>query len=470
MPLLNRFGKALVQDGDAADSMQCARFSSFSKTIPSLSLLLSESLDTLKEEPALGLWYSTKESSMELVAYTDRLPTSTTEAEYVAAASCCGQSHLRSALTKKPDVYISFIKQFWRYAEASNDDNREVLITATIDGHSKTITEASLRRHLKGRKTTSTTPQEHFPVPSLSIKVFKQYLKRPTRAEQHFPTPNESPLHAVHSYGSAEGSLKLNELTTLVTKLSEKIGILEDDLKKTKLTYSVAVTKLILRDDEDVEDGFFQKGTEINLILRFERKQKHAENGKTYYSRSGLQLKSFKISWKAVKKGNISELVLLRATKVIRYHASKDENPKIVAKQGGICVQYLRTGKLHGISDFKRECLFNEIRPIFESGKKEVSTESGQKIRNLLPREKALRSTVKRQKYELDDERKISKDYFRHSSKRRLVAEDVGISNLQSITLWIGRTYTLFKKLMYYKIIREMEAQRNLHDFEVSCF
>ncbi|GKA40195.1 putative reverse transcriptase domain-containing protein [Tanacetum coccineum] len=46
---------------------------------------------------------------------------------------------------------------------------------------------------------------------------------------------------------NVEGSLKLNELTTLVTKLSKKISELEDDLKKTKLTYSAVVTKLILR-------------------------------------------------------------------------------------------------------------------------------------------------------------------------------------------------------------------------------
>ncbi|GJZ56576.1 hypothetical protein Tco_0611769, partial [Tanacetum coccineum] len=65
--------------------------------------------------------------------------------------------------------------------------------------------------------------------------------------EQHFPTPNESPLHAVHSHKSAEGSLKLNELTNLVTKLSERIGVLEDDLRKAKKTYSFAFTKLILR-------------------------------------------------------------------------------------------------------------------------------------------------------------------------------------------------------------------------------
>ncbi|GJW62815.1 putative ribonuclease H-like domain-containing protein [Tanacetum coccineum] len=50
-----------------------------------------------------------------------------------------------------------------------------------------------------------------------------------------------------YNFTSVEGSLTLNELTTLVTKLSEKIGVLEDDLKKTKLTYSAAVTKLILR-------------------------------------------------------------------------------------------------------------------------------------------------------------------------------------------------------------------------------
>ncbi|GKF54399.1 hypothetical protein Tco_0161309, partial [Tanacetum coccineum] len=38
---------------------------------------------------------------------------------------------------------------FWRSAEATTDDNGEVQITATIDGHSMTITEGSLRRHLK---------------------------------------------------------------------------------------------------------------------------------------------------------------------------------------------------------------------------------------------------------------------------------------------------------------------------------
>ncbi|GJV46158.1 hypothetical protein Tco_1430694 [Tanacetum coccineum] len=59
------------------------------------------------------------------------------------------QSHISYALTKKPEIYISFIKQFWRTAEASTDADGEVSITANIDGQSNTITEASLRKHLK---------------------------------------------------------------------------------------------------------------------------------------------------------------------------------------------------------------------------------------------------------------------------------------------------------------------------------
>ncbi|GKE64009.1 hypothetical protein Tco_1518170 [Tanacetum coccineum] len=59
------------------------------------------------------------------------------------------QSHISYALTKKPEIYITFIKQFWRTAEASTDADGEVSITANIDGQSKTITKASLRRHLK---------------------------------------------------------------------------------------------------------------------------------------------------------------------------------------------------------------------------------------------------------------------------------------------------------------------------------
>ncbi|GKG17699.1 hypothetical protein Tco_0371997, partial [Tanacetum coccineum] len=106
------------------------------------------------------------------------------------------------------------------------------------------------------RITSSPKPlPSHSPEPSLSPEPSPSHspdhtTASPTqpspRAEQHFPTPHDSPLHVVHSHGSDEGSLKLNELTNLVTTLSERIGVLEDDLRKTKKTYSSAFTKLIL--------------------------------------------------------------------------------------------------------------------------------------------------------------------------------------------------------------------------------
>ncbi|GJV10747.1 putative ribonuclease H-like domain-containing protein [Tanacetum coccineum] len=99
----------------------CARFQVFPKT--SHLLAVKRIFRYLKGKPSLGLWYS-KDSPLELVAYTDSdyagatqdrksttggcqflgnrliswqckkqtvVATSTTEAEYVAAASCCGQ-------------------------------------------------------------------------------------------------------------------------------------------------------------------------------------------------------------------------------------------------------------------------------------------------------------------------------------------------------------------------------------------
>ncbi|GJS78957.1 hypothetical protein Tco_0728838 [Tanacetum coccineum] len=100
--------------------------------------------------------------------------------------------------------------------------------------------------------------------------------------EHHLPTPNESHIHAVNSHGSDEGRLKLNELIDLVTKLFDRIKVLEEDLKTKNQTYSSAFTKLILRvkmleaqvkigkarrrdrivhlDDEDIADDSSKQG------------------------------------------------------------------------------------------------------------------------------------------------------------------------------------------------------------------
>ncbi|GKA23959.1 hypothetical protein Tco_0709992 [Tanacetum coccineum] len=98
--------------------------------------------------------------------------------------------------------------------------------------------------------TPSSSPSRITSSPLLSSEPSTEPTFEPQHlpdAKYHVPSPNESPLHAVHLHGSDEGNLKLIELMNLVTKLSESIGVLEDDLKRTKQTYSVAFTKLILR-------------------------------------------------------------------------------------------------------------------------------------------------------------------------------------------------------------------------------
>ncbi|GJU99522.1 hypothetical protein Tco_1328793 [Tanacetum coccineum] len=299
------------------------------------------------------------------------------------------QSHISYALTKKPDIYISFIKQFWRTAEASTDTDGEVTITAIIDGQSKTITEASLRRHLKledhdgitsipnseifeqlalmgyqpdsdkltfqkgvfspqwrflihtllhclspkktaweqfssniataliclatNRKynfsrlifehmvTNIGSPHKFLMYPRLTkgytgveIKLFPTMLTLPPPepsptpssspykitsspllssepftaptfepqpspdAEYHVPTPNESPLHAVHSHGSDEGSLKLNELTNLLILRIKKLE------SKVKTGKARKIARVVL--SEDKEDDSSKQGRKISDI------------------------------------------------------------------------------------------------------------------------------------------------------------------------------------------------------------
>ncbi|GJR00674.1 putative ribonuclease H-like domain-containing protein [Tanacetum coccineum] len=145
-------------------------------------------------------------------------------------------------------------------------DDGEVEITAIIDGQVKTITEASLRRHLKLEDSDDAEiPQSQFPTQTqvadeaafTSVDVDARGAattdiglevgqgngtmhKTPTR-------PHDSPLPRVHTLGSDEGSLQQNELMDLVTKLTDRVEVLENDLHQIKKVYSFALTKLILR-------------------------------------------------------------------------------------------------------------------------------------------------------------------------------------------------------------------------------
>ncbi|GJU49638.1 hypothetical protein Tco_1219193 [Tanacetum coccineum] len=217
------------------------------------------------------------------------------------------RSHIYYALTKKPEVCVSFIKQFWRSAEALTDGNGDVKINATIDGHSLSITEDKLTFQkgaflpqwrflihnilhcLSPKKTAweqfssniaaaivnispsltptpSPSPEPSPTQPSPTQPSPTQLSPTQPGTEYPLPTPHDSPLHAVHSHGSDEGSLKLQELMNLVTTLLTDRSIRETDLLKTKKTYSSAYTKLILRvkkSESQIKIGKARKQTRV---------------------------------------------------------------------------------------------------------------------------------------------------------------------------------------------------------------
>ncbi|GKA91603.1 putative ribonuclease H-like domain-containing protein, partial [Tanacetum coccineum] len=500
--------KPLVQDGDADDIDEhlyrsmigslmyltasrpdimfavcaCARFQVSPKT--SHLLAVKRIFRYLKGKPSLGLWYS-KDSPLELVAYTDSdyagatqdrklttrgcqflgnrliswqckkqtvVATSTTEAEYVVVASCCGQfcdkhnmvafldkstgsagfdqitdflnrSHICYTLTKKPEVCVSFIKQFWRSAEASTDDNGEVMITATIDGHSMQLTEASLRRHLKFPKKTAweqfssniaaaviclatnrkfnfsrmifehmvsnissphkflmypriTSSPSHSPVPSPqhSPEPTPTHTPSPTQpsptlpspgAEHHVPTPHDSPLHAVHSYRSDEGILKLQELMNLVTTLSDRIGVLEVDLLKTKKTYSSAYTKLILmvkKLESQIKIGKARRQARVVLSDDEVFEDDSSKQGRKLSGAKGSEKASDEVSTAGEKKGT--------ATKEVPIVSTAEETLSTV---GGIVTYTRRSAEKRSRQD-KGKAIMIESEPKKKS-KKELEQE-----------------------------------------------------------------------------------------------
>ncbi|GJT07848.1 putative ribonuclease H-like domain-containing protein [Tanacetum coccineum] len=202
----------------------CSRFQVTPKT--SNLLAVKRIFKYLKGQPKLGLWYP-RDSPFELEAYTDSdyagnhndrksttggyqflgrrliswqckkqtiVATSSTEAEYVAAAHCCGQERLdlevlfcldgekvhnfslvlvgyllkpngsddyhpmldflrgtslRYAISHDPFIYDSLVKQFWRTASLRLAELGPPTIVATIDGAHYTISEASVMSNLQ---------------------------------------------------------------------------------------------------------------------------------------------------------------------------------------------------------------------------------------------------------------------------------------------------------------------------------
>ncbi|GJZ13675.1 hypothetical protein Tco_0548905 [Tanacetum coccineum] len=302
--------KPLVKDEDGVD----VDISSHSK---SLTLKCSKRFLVIMEEPAL-----TKNQQQVDVNFLEEdiylgnskkqtiVANSTIEAEYVAAANCCGQ--VLYALTHNPTIYDSLVKQFWQTATVRTLANGTQQLVASIDSKEYTITEAfyinteykgkylaptltkklfaNMKRSYAGdfvpllpamlagaamdQGDGSAQPAEphHTPVDPLPSTSLPPIPSPPLQSPPHSPlqspphSPLQSPPHSPlqsplcspsRSYeahlpegntsGSAEASIQLKELMVLVSNLVTKVTSLEKELKETKQTLGNAVLKLVTK-------------------------------------------------------------------------------------------------------------------------------------------------------------------------------------------------------------------------------
>ncbi|GKE54104.1 hypothetical protein Tco_1489260 [Tanacetum coccineum] len=146
--------------------------------------------------------------------------------------------------------------------------------------------------------TPSSSPTRITSSPSLLSAPFTKPTFEPQPspdAEYHVSTPNESPLYAVHSHGSDEGSLKLIELMNLVTKLSDRIRVLEDDLKRTKQTYNDEV----IHDQDTAKEGQPENSTAgitvSNALIKISiARETHSTAGRVVYGRRSKEARKDK--------------------------------------------------------------------------------------------------------------------------------------------------------------------------------
>ncbi|GJV55060.1 putative ribonuclease H-like domain-containing protein [Tanacetum coccineum] len=130
---------------------------------------------------------------------------------------------------------------------------KTILPTKVKDQHSNVEspnTPSASLIYLKTHYISTTSIQEQ---PSQAPII--EPIPKPTTSSPHLHDtiipqtpphmPHDSPLPGGHIPGSVEGSMSLNELTDLCTKLFDKVTNLKKDLKQTKQLYGKAITKLV---------------------------------------------------------------------------------------------------------------------------------------------------------------------------------------------------------------------------------
>ncbi|GJT39411.1 ribonuclease H-like domain-containing protein [Tanacetum coccineum] len=476
--------KPLVKDGDADDVDEHL----YRSMIGSLMYLTASRPDIMFAVCACARLISWQCKKQTVVA------TSTTEAEYVAAASCCGQiinflnrSHIYYALTKKPKVCVSFIKQFWRSAEASIDDNGEVKINATIDGHSLSITEGSLRRHLKLADQDGITfiPNSEIfeqlalmgyhtdsdKVKKLEARVKIGKAKRQARVvfsddevfEDDFSKNrggkgSEKANDEVSTAGAKKGtaSEEVPIVSTAEVNLSTAGGTVTYSRRSAEKRSRQDKGKAIMIEEEPKKKSkkeLEQERLSYAEAIRLEEQMNEEQRAQIARDEEIARQWDEEERQRAMDEAKSAKKIDWNDPSVIRYHTQKLK-PKTVAQARRNMIKYLKNQGNYKISDFKGIPVVEEEVDTQEE-LKEVVKEPGAKRKKSIPR----KSTRKRQKLEEDAEKEELKGFLDIIPREEVPIEVESISTKFPIVDW--KTYVLTETFMYYQVFRGDGSSKN---------
>ncbi|GJS03865.1 putative ribonuclease H-like domain-containing protein [Tanacetum coccineum] len=277
-------------------------------------------------------------------------------------------------------------------ATASTNVHGDVKLNPSIDGQAKTVTEASLRRHLKLEDDggiTSLPNTEIFELLALigaPLTSPPPILKITPTVEEPAPMPHESPLQSVHSLGCDDGSVSLIELMALVIQVKK----LE---KQVKTGTTRRGTKIVLSEDEAVEEDSSKEGRKEEELIELVEDQGSGEKGQQEVTIADSALNTASVPFstaratpevstaakslgiigeeydKVGKKEVVSEVDIAHVIDwddpaLIRYHALQNR-PRSVAEVRKSMMVYLKNQGGYRMKDFKGMS-YDDIRPIFE--------------------------------------------------------------------------------------------------------
>nr|GEU31640.1 ribonuclease H-like domain-containing protein [Tanacetum cinerariifolium] len=178
---------------------------------------------------------------------------SITEAEYVAASSCCGQDVWLQALIDRKKVVVN---------EASIKHDLKLNDTEVRTGFSRAVTPLFGTIMVQARDLPTDVQDTPIPDEPSSSQPQRKYKPRrkqrmetevspsETNTKEHVPTPSNNPLP------SGEDRLKLKELMELCSNLLNKVLDLENEVIEMKSSHKAKIEELESRveklDDENV--------------------------------------------------------------------------------------------------------------------------------------------------------------------------------------------------------------------------